>query len=47
MERFDLIVIGQRVAPLALGGAAEQGWRVAVVEEGPFGGTLRRDLPQP
>lgn len=47
MERFDLIVIGSGSRLEVSAGAAEQGWRVAVVEEGPFGGTLRRDLPQP
>ncbi len=39
MERFDLIVIGSGSGLEVSAAAAEQGWRVAVVEEGPFGGT--------
>ncbi|MFN2418849.1 MAG: FAD-dependent oxidoreductase, partial [Candidatus Limnocylindria bacterium] len=39
MERFDLIVIGTGSGLEVSAAAAEAGWRVAVVEEGPFGGT--------
>lgn len=39
MERFDLIVIGTGSGLEVSAAAAERGWRVAVVEEGPFGGT--------
>lgn len=39
MERFDLIVIGSGSGLEVSAAAAEQGWRVAIVEEGPFGGT--------
>jgi mycothione reductase len=38
-ERFDLIVIGAGSGTEVSAAAAEQGWRVAVVESGPFGGT--------
>ena len=39
MERFDLIVIGTGSGLEVSAAAAEEGWRVAVIEEGPFGGT--------
>jgi len=39
MQRFDLIVIGSGSGLEVSAAAAEQGWQVAVVEEGPFGGT--------
>lgn len=39
MERFDLIVIGGGSGLEVSAAAAGQGWRVAVVEEGAFGGT--------
>lgn len=39
MKRFDLIVIGAGSGLEVSAAAAEQGWRVAVVEDGPFGGT--------
>ncbi|MEO8511439.1 MAG: mycothione reductase [Chloroflexota bacterium] len=39
MEHFDLIVVGSGSGLEVSAAAAEQGWRVAVVEEGAFGGT--------
>jgi mycothione reductase len=36
---FDLIVIGAGSGAEVVAAAAEHGWRVAVVESGPFGGT--------
>jgi len=39
MERFDLIVVGTGSGLEVSAAAAERGWSVAVVEEGPFGGT--------
>ena len=45
MERFDLIVIGSGSGLEVSAAAAEQGWRVAVVEEGPFGGTCLKVGP--
>lgn len=48
MERFDLIVIGSGSGLEVSAAAADAGWRVAVVEEGPFGGTCRaRCVRQP
>ena len=39
MRSFDLIVIGTGSGLEVSADAADQGWSVAVVEEGPFGGT--------
>ena len=39
MERVDLIVIGTGSGLEVSAAAAQAGWSVAVVEEGPFGGT--------
>ncbi len=39
MQEFDLIVIGTGSGLEVSAAAADRGWRVAVVDEGPFGGT--------
>src|SRR5262249_31912240 len=39
MERFDLVVVGAGSGLEVSAAAAERGMKVAVVEEGPFGGT--------
>ena len=39
MEAFDLIVIGSGAGLNVAVGAAEQGLKVAIVEDGPMGGT--------
>lgn len=39
VQEFDLIVIGTGSGLEVSAAAAEHGWRVAVVDEGPFGGT--------
>ncbi len=39
MEEFDLVVVGAGSGLTVSSAAAERGWRVAVIEEGPFGGT--------
>ena len=39
MRSFDLIVIGTGSGLEISADASDQGWSVAVVEEGPFGGT--------
>ncbi|MDP3734265.1 MAG: FAD-dependent oxidoreductase, partial [Nanoarchaeota archaeon] len=39
MKSFDLIVIGSGAGLNVAGGAAEQGLKVAIVEDGPLGGT--------
>lgn len=39
MEHFDLVVIGTGSGLEVSAAVAEERWRVAVVEEGPFGGT--------
>ncbi|MDQ3691357.1 MAG: mycothione reductase [Chloroflexota bacterium] len=39
MEQFDLIVIGAGSGLEVSAAAAQREWRVAVIEEGPFGGT--------
>ena len=39
MKTFDLIVIGSGAGLNVAAGAAEQGLKVAIVEEGPLGGT--------
>lgn len=39
MQEFDLIVIGTGSGLEVSAAAADLGWRVAVVDEGPFGGT--------
>ena len=39
MKKFDLIVIGTGSGLEVSAAAAQRGWRVAVIEEGPFGGT--------
>src|ERR671911_191545 len=38
-EPFDLIVVGMGSGAEVSSAAAERGWRTAVVESGPFGGT--------
>ena len=39
MKKFDVIVIGAGSGLLISSYAAEQGFKVAVIDEGPFGGT--------
>lgn len=39
MDQFDLIVIGTGSGLEVSAAASARGWRVAIVEEGPFGGT--------
>jgi len=39
MKKFDLIVIGTGSGLEVSAAAVQRGWRVAVIEEGPFGGT--------
>jgi len=39
MRNFDLIVIGSGSGLEVSADASDAGWNVAVIEEGPFGGT--------